>query len=96
MKSTEDLIDMTQTKHTNSDNLVSIRGKLFNETTIELPDEWEDIADPKTITVSITPCGMPHEIFVKTVDIKEVRLDTHKRTPIECFYHIFAERKIQS
>jgi len=82
---------MKQTQFTNQDNLVIARGKLFNETTIKLPEEWEETVNPKTITVSITPCGMSQDIFVKTIDIKEVRLFTFSKLPIECYYHIFAE-----
>lgn len=72
-------------------NLVIARGKIFNETIIKLPEEWEKNVNPKTITVSITPCGMSQDIFVKTIDIKEVRLFTFSKLPIECYYHIFAE-----
>jgi len=36
---------------------------------------------------------MSQDIFVKTVDVKEVRLFTFSKLPIECYYHIFAETK---
>lgn len=84
---------MKNTLYTNTDNLVIARGKVFNDTVIKLPEEWEETVNPKTITVSLTPCGMSQDIFVKTVDVKEVRLFTFSKLPIECYYHIFAETK---
>lgn len=83
---------MKQTLYTNN-NILIARGKLFNESIIKLPEEWEQTANPKTITVSLTPCGTPQDIIVKTVDIKEVRLQSYGNLPIECYYHIFAESK---
>lgn len=82
---------MKNTLFTDKENLVIARGKVFNDTTIKLPEEWEETVNPKTITVSLTPCGASHDIIVKTVDIKEVRLQSVSRIPIECYYHIFAE-----
>ena len=84
---------MKNTLYTNTDNLVVARGKVFNDTVIKLPEEWEETVNPKTITVSLTPCGMPQEFFVKTIDIKEVRIFSFSNLPIECYYHIFAETK---
>ena len=84
---------MKNTLYTNTENLVVARGKVFNDTSIKLPEEWEEIVNPKTITVSLTPCGASQDIIIKTVDIKEVRLQSYSNLPIECYYHIFAETK---
>lgn len=84
---------MKNTLYTDTDNLVIARGKVFNDNIIELPEEWEEMVNPKTITVSLTPCGMQQNIVVKTVDIKEVRLQSYSNLPIECYYLIFAETK---
>jgi len=84
---------MKNTLYTNTDNLVVARGKVFNDTVIKLPEEWEETVNPKTITVSLTSCGTPQEFFVKTIDIKEVRIFSFSNLPIECYYHIFAETK---
>ncbi len=81
------------TLFTDKENLVIARGKVFNDTSIKLPDEWEETVNPKTITVSLTPCGSSQDITVKTVDIKEVRLQSYSRIPIECYYLILAETK---
>ena len=84
---------MKNTLYTNTDNLLITRGKLCNNTSIKLPEEWEDTVNPKTITVSLTPCGSAQDIIVKTVDIKEIRLQSYGNLPIECYYLILAETK---
>jgi hypothetical protein len=84
---------MKNTLYTDTENLLIARGKVFNNTTIKLPEEWEEMVNPKTITVSLTPCGSPQDIIVKTVDIKEVRLQSYGNLPIECYYLILAETK---
>jgi len=84
---------MKNTLYTNTDNLVIARGKVINDTIIKLPEEWEETVNPKTITISLTPCGASQNIIVKTVDIKEIRLQSYSGIPIECYYFIFAETK---
>lgn len=84
---------MKNTLYTNTDNLVIARGKVFNDTSIKLPEEWEETVDPRTITVSLTTCGALQNVAVKTVDIKEVRLQSYSNLPIECYYLILAETK---
>jgi hypothetical protein len=84
---------MKNTLYTNTENLVIARGKVFNDTSIKLPEEWEETVNPKTITVSLTSCGASQDIVVKTVDIKEVRLQSYSNFPIECYYLILAETK---
>lgn len=78
---------------TKKDNFVLARGKVFGEPTINLPKEWEDLVDPKTITVLITPCGSNQNISVKVVTISKVVLQSYSTYPIECYYHIYAETK---
>lgn len=71
---------------------VYARGKLINTNIIKLPEYWEKLVDPDTITISITPIGSHQNIFVKYSDIKEVVLESVENIPICCFYHIFGER----
>ena len=44
---------------------IYVRGKLINTNIIKLPEYWENLVDPDTITVSVTPIGSYHNIFVK-------------------------------
>ena len=71
---------------------VYVRGKLINTNTIKLPEYWENLVDPETITVSVTPIGSYHNIFVKYFDSKEIVLESKENISVCCFYHIFGER----
>ena len=71
---------------------VYVRGKLINTNIIKLPEYWEKLVDPNTITISVTPIGSYQNIFVKYFDSKEVVLESAENIPVCCFYHIFGER----
>ena len=71
---------------------VYVRGKLINTNIIKLPEYWKKLVDPNTITISVTPIGSYHNIFVKYFDSKEVVLESAENIPVCCFYHIFGER----
>ena len=71
---------------------VYVRGKLINTNIIKLPEYWEKLVDPDTITVSVTPIGSHHNIFVKYFDSKEIVLESKENISVCCFYHIFGER----
>jgi hypothetical protein len=74
-------------------NDVYIRGKLKNSSEIILPEYWKDFVDISSITVSITPIGAHQDIIVKAITENKVILQSKGPIPINCFYHIFAERK---
>ena len=84
---------MKNTIFTSQSNLLFARGKVFGNSIINLPKEWEGKIDPKTITVSITQCGSNQNISVKVVTSSEVRIQSNSSLPIECYYHIYAETK---
>lgn len=71
---------------------VYVRGKLINTNIIKLPEYWEKLVDPDTITISVTPIGSQQNIFVKYFDSKEIALESAENIPVCCFYHIFGER----
>jgi NDP-sugar pyrophosphorylase family protein len=74
-------------------NDVYIRGKLKNSNEISLPDYWKDFVDISSITVSITEIGVHQGIIVKTINENKIVLQSKGVLPINCFYHVFAERK---
>jgi hypothetical protein len=74
-------------------NDVYIRGKVKNRTTIDLPSYWKDFVYKESITVSLTPIGAHQDIIVKRIDDERVHLQAKTGIPINCYYHIFAERK---
>ena len=74
-------------------NDVYIRGKVVNKTEIELPGYWKGLVDTQSITVSLTPIGAHQDVIVKRIDDDKVYLQAKGGMPINCFYHIFGERK---
>jgi len=75
------------------ENGVYFRGRLLNRSEIELPEYWTGLVDEETITVSITPIGAHQDIIVKRIGDNKVYLQAKPGIPINCFYHVFGERK---
>jgi len=71
---------------------VYFRGKLINTNIIKLPEYWENLVNPETITISVTPIGSYQNIFVKYFDSKKIVLESTENISLCCFYHIFGER----
>jgi hypothetical protein len=73
-------------------NDIFIRGRVRNKTEIDLPEYWKDFVDITSITVSLTPIGAHQEVIVKRIDKDKIHLQSKGGMPIDCFYHVFAER----
>jgi hypothetical protein len=73
-------------------NDVYVRGKLHNQNEIILPDYWRKFVKLDSITVSITPIGSYQDISIKRVTLEKIVLENNKMMPINCYYHVFAER----
>ena len=69
------------------------RGRLKNEKVIRLPYYWKDLVNIDTISVQLQPIGAHQDIIVKRWDDEKVYLQSKGGMPIDCFYHIYAERK---
>lgn len=74
-------------------NDVYFRGRVKNKTEIALPEYWRELVDPSSITVSLTPIGSHQDVIVKGIAQNKVFLQSKGVLPIDCYYHIFAERK---
>jgi hypothetical protein len=72
---------------------VYIRGRLTGRNVINLPDYWTGLVHETSITVSLTPIGAHQDIIIKRVGQNQVHLQSKGNMPIDCYYHIFAERK---
>lgn len=72
---------------------VYIRGRIKNNTEIHLPEYWKGLVDIDTITVNLTPIGAHQDVIIKRWDESKVYLQAKGGMPIDCFYHIMAERK---
>lgn len=72
---------------------VYYRGRLTNSNLIELPDYWEGLIDPETITVSLTQIGCSQDLIVEKIEWgKQIRIRSGTGTNIDCYYLIHAER----
>jgi len=74
------------------ENGVYVRGKLIDESVIELPEYWTKLVDESSISISITPLGNSQDIFVSKIENNKIFLQEKESLPISCFYHIFGTR----
>lgn len=72
---------------------VYFRGRLTNKTEIEMPLYWKDLVHTNSISVQLQPIGSHQDIIVKRVDEKKIYLQAKGGMPIDCYYHVYAERK---
>ena len=75
---------------------VYIRGRVCNgKNVIDLPAYWSGLVDYETITVQLTAYGSHQNVIVKRISPIEQRiyLQAQGGMPVDCFYHIMAERK---
>tara|TARA_B100000427_G_scaffold32471_1_gene23689 strand:- start:897 stop:1295 length:399 start_codon:yes stop_codon:yes gene_type:complete len=79
---------------------VSFSGRLKNNTTIDLPDDWlgnkppEAVRtiDPATINVQLTPIGVHQDLFVKAVEWgKKIVVQSGSGGAIDCYYTVTAQ-----
>ena len=74
---------------------IYIRGKLNGENTIELPEYWEGLVDPETITVTLTAFKRAQNLFVKEIqDGKKVIIANDDNSMPDCFYEVWVARWI--
>tara|TARA_A100001035_G_scaffold244880_1_gene212826 strand:- start:280 stop:1119 length:840 start_codon:yes stop_codon:yes gene_type:complete len=59
---------------------------------ITLPYYWKDLVHVDSITVEIQPIGHPQNIIVKEFDNERIIIDS-ENTWIDCFFHVYGERK---
>ena len=72
---------------------VYVRGRVTNKKEIILPDYWKGLVDWTTITVNLTPVGSHQSVIVKRFDEEKIYLQSNGGMPIDCFYHVYAERQ---
>lgn len=71
---------------------VFIKGKLFGSNIIKLPDYWEKLVDIDSINVSLTPIGQVQDLFVYSIGLDEIEIQSHTDEIIHCFYTVMATR----
>ena len=74
------------------ESAVYFRGRVTNKKEIILPDYWKKLVDWTTITVNLTPIGSHQSVIVKRFDEQKIYLQSNGGIPIDCFFHVYAER----
>ena len=69
------------------------RGRVRNEKEIILPDYWKDLVHMNSISVQLQPIGAHQDIIIKRWDTEKIYLQSKSGVPIDCFFHVYAERK---
>ena len=70
---------------------VYFRGRVKGKE-INLPNYWKGLVHTDSITVSLTPVGAHQDVIVKRFDDEKIYLQAKGGMPIDCFYHVYAER----
>ena len=68
------------------------RGRVKNEKVIILPSYWKDFVYIDSISVQLQPIGAHQDVIVKRWDDEKMQLQSKGSMPIDCFYHVYAER----
>jgi hypothetical protein len=76
------------------ENGVYVRGRLKGTRMIMLPEYWEKLVDPESITVSLTPVGSAQQLYVRYIHDNIVHISNgnllDKR--VDCYYVVYGER----
>ena len=72
---------------------VFYRGRLTNSNVINLPEYWNGLIDPETITVSLTQIGTSQDLIVDKIEWgQKIIIKSGNATKIDCYYVIHAAR----
>lgn len=72
---------------------VYLRGRLYDEWVINLPDYWDELIDSETINVCLTQIGESQDLAVDSIDYPFIHIKSHKNVTINCYYLVTATRK---
>lgn len=75
------------------ESAVYFRGKLADANVIELPNYWDGLIDPETITVNLTQIGHSQDLIVEKIEWgKRIIIKSGSGTSINCYYQVWADR----
>ena len=74
---------------------IYIRGRLTGKNVIDLPDYWNGLVDPETITVTLTQIGTSQDLIVDRIDWgQKVYIKSGSAVAIDCYYEVWVARYI--
>ena len=72
---------------------VYYRGRLTDKNTIVLPDYWDGLIDPESITVTLTQIRTSQDLIVDAIEWgKRIKVRSGNASTIDCFYTVQATR----
>ena len=71
---------------------IYIRGRLKNKNIIELPEYWDGLVDPETITVTLTQIGSSQDLIVENIEDLVITIRSGTGEDIHCFYEVWVSR----
>lgn len=72
---------------------VYLKGKLVEQSYIQLPDYWKDFVDMETLVINLTPNGHWQELFVDRIEWGDkIYVKNNAGTAINCDYVVYGER----
>ena len=72
---------------------IYVRGKIKDTNVIELPDYWDGLVDPETITVTLTQIGYSQDLIVEAIEWgKRIVIRSGVGANINCYYEVWAAR----
>ena len=58
-----------------------------------MPHYWKGLVHTDSISVQLQPIGAHQDIIIKRWDDTKIYLQSKANFPIDCFYHVYGERK---
>lgn len=72
---------------------IYIRGTLKDKNIIELPEYWDGLIDPETITVNLTQIGYTQDLIVDRIEWgRRIVIRSGVGANINCYYEVWASR----
>jgi len=72
---------------------IYVRGKLTDSNVIELPEYWDGLIDPESITVTLTQIGYSQDLIVERIEWgKNIIIRSGVGANIHCYYEVWAAR----
>ena len=72
---------------------IYVRGKIKDTNVIELPEYWDGLIDPETITVTLTQIGYSQDLIVERIEWgKNIIIRSGVGANIHCYYEVWAAR----
>jgi len=72
---------------------IYVRGKIKDTNIIELPEYWDGLIDPETITVTLTQIGYSQDLIIDKIEWgRNVIIRSGVGANIHCYYEVWAAR----